>query len=286
MARNSLRLESKREAGFHHESLVSLSNDADIIVTRTKKYYRSFQYIVNDWAQISRAKGTKLISPTFDVEDGSQWSLKVYPGGRRPHDAPGFISIALMHESPEERSVSYVLYILNQTNIDHETEVPNILYESVDPRPFGPAGSASSVKHIDEFVHTRDIEEVEGLKRDDSVVFGVKLCVYGVHENLMIEHPLPIKAPFRTLREDLSVIFTEHANYGVLSDVTVTVENHSFYCHKAILAARSTVLKEMMEKRKRWGIGKTKVLKLKEISSEVAREMLNYIYTEQCRYNS
>ena len=101
-------------------------------------------------------------------------------------------------------------------------------------------------------------------------LFGEEKNLYG--SNHSVYEGLPVKCKTQ-VADDYVKIFAEDQ----FSDVLVECDGQAFKCHQVILSARSPVfmamfLAEMKE-------SKTKVVTIKDYSSEVVKEMLHFIYT-------
>lgn len=139
-----------------------------------------------------------------------------------------------------------------------------------------------------EFVYTLtsnrpcNCEDLESTTRFDASLLRaeaplVVLCYLTVYCHPDNDQPYQklTENPDGTLLQD----FSDLLHTGRLSDVTISVQGHSFQAHKLLLAARSPVFAAMFEHdMKEREVGAVEVV---DVDREVFAELLRYIYTDR-----
>ena len=87
----------------------------------------------------------------------------------------------------------------------------------------------------------------------------------------------------KALKFELLDDLADYCCSNELSDIQIKCQDETFDAHQLILSARSPVLKRMLESD--MAEKKRKVIEIKEINSDIVKEMLKYIYTGKCIIN-
>ena len=87
----------------------------------------------------------------------------------------------------------------------------------------------------------------------------------------------------KALKFELLDDLADYCCSNELSDIQIKCQEETFDAHQLILSARSPVLKRMLESD--MAEKKRKVIEIKEINSDIVKEMLKYIYTGKCIIN-
>jgi len=113
-----------------------------------------------------------------------------------------------------------------------------------------------------------------------------ELTVYGTEETLSGSKDVELKSKTKTYARGLEQVI-EHLgklfNDKEFSDVEIKCDGEIFNCHQAILSTRSDIFRAMFQADMTESL--TKKVDIKDIDSEVVRELLHFIYTGSVNEN-
>uniref|UniRef100_A0A0K0FQ10 Speckle-type POZ protein-like (inferred by orthology to a human protein) n=1 Tax=Strongyloides venezuelensis TaxID=75913 RepID=A0A0K0FQ10_STRVS len=213
--------------------------------------------------------GEKIISPTFKIgsKELSEWCLHIYPNGDK-EESKEYVSVFLALLKPDKAKVKFSFSILNDKEEKKNTCTKDNINE-IDKG--GRCGFPKFVK--------KDLL----MKKTDGLLFNDKLTILCEVEvidlksenNVNPETSISIKIPDSKLTADYGNLYDSSFFY----DCIIKVENTEIQVHKAILAARSPVFCEILKDKSE--ASQTNIVEIKNFSTEIVRNMLKYIYTDE-----
>jgi speckle-type POZ protein len=212
--------------------------------------------------------GEVLKSSTFsaDQNDKVKWCLRVNPKGL-DLESRDYLSlyILLVNTNKSECRAKFKFSIINSKGEAVKTMESQRAYRFVQGKDWG----------FKKFIR-RDflLDEVNGLLPDDKLTLRCEVAVVADSVNISGQSSnVHFHVPECRLSGDLDRLF-DSAQFG---DAVLSCGGREFQCHRAILAARSTVFQAMfsndMEERQN-----SKVT-IPDIEPEVMAEMLGFVYT-------
>uniref|UniRef100_N1QR22 Protein roadkill n=1 Tax=Aegilops tauschii TaxID=37682 RepID=N1QR22_AEGTA len=223
---------------------------------------RSFVLKVDGYSRIKELlrNGQFLTSTPFSV-GGHNWAVKYYPNGSGK-DYADFISLFLFLESAhgEDVKAKYAFSVLDKNG----EAVPSMSRTSFPATCF-------SMKYpswgYNAFIKKADVEGSVHLKNDCLTI----RCDVNVKEIMSEETSVPPSDLHRHLGDLLK---DEDA-----ADVTFRVGGQSFYAHRCVLAARSSVFKAELLGAMKESCAASPI-EICDMESDVFKSLLHFVYTD------
>ena len=221
--------------------------------------------------------GGYIMSPP--VLDGElKWYVYLYPSGRTGNNKYVEIYLCLFKEDNKngtQYSVNFIVDILNENNekIMENAQVNEVFNPKKCKLPSKLQGYSDSVGFKKFFL----ISKLENyLTVNKSLIINTKICKKT--DNFEIEQLRDntdnyLKKEFYNCNNFRSIL-----NDEVFSDLELMVGSKSYLAHKAILAAKSTILMNILESNKN---NKRQVIEINDLSDNAVEEMLRFIYTNE-----
>jgi len=196
------------------------------------------ELVVSDWAKtIENMNSGDCLSVCFDINDSSSWKMSVYPNGISEQQA-GFVSITLEHLTGSNKlsSCVFVVYSKRDPSPFNSADVRVACNESASEQT--PDLPARFIEHIS----LKEIETNPNIIHNDTVTFGADVMMLGQVELMENLCPFPLEQGIESkLGENLEALLSEQPDQTKLADIILVAGNTRFYCHRAILSARSPV---------------------------------------------
>ena len=234
-----------------------------------------FTWTIDDFGTRPQKNGDYIFSSNFMVkkpnEKESCWQMKLYPKGYKSGSGE-HLSIFLQSNNDFSLGVKFEVSIL-----DSSAQKTNRVY-TFD----------TDFRHLESQRPT--LEQRQWASRD-SIINNPELLpggnltilcvvtVFGTAKILSGSQDDEIKSGLNKARglEQVSQHFGKLFNDKEFSDVEIECGGEIFSCHKAILSTRSDVFRAMFQAD--MTETRTQKVTIKDMDSEVAREMLQFIYT-------
>lgn len=254
-----------------------------------RQAYGRFEFLVCDWSLMKREPGETVISPSFEMADNSKWILQIFIGGKTQRQA-GYVTTEvtlteLGDTGRDSIAATIKLSVLSQkVTTMQDPHIESTSFKSIAGSSFRLDDPASKSWAVDNFMQTAALERQYLL--NDAILFSIDIEVLG--------KPIPLSGLMSayvgsavTLQEDLATLLdTADETSGDI--ILVTADEKKFHCHKCILAARSRVFK-----RKFLSPAFTPKLVMnrgqyfvKNVISTTLKDVLHFIYTDECRFES
>ncbi|XP_039267485.1 speckle-type POZ protein-like [Styela clava] len=236
--------------------------------TQVKVVKFSYMWTINNFSFCREEMGEVLKSSTFSsgANDKMKWCLRVNPKGL-DEESKDYLSLYLLLVSCHKSEVraKFKFSILNSKREETKAMESQRAYRFVQGKDWG----------FKKFIR-RDflMDETNGLLPDDKLTLFCEVSVVQDSVNISGQsNMMQLKVPDCRLAEDLEGLLEG----GDFTDCTFFVEGKEFKAHKSIIAARSVVFRAMfqheMEERK------LNRVEISDISADVFREMLSFLYT-------
>jgi len=232
------------------------------------------RWSIERFAQVRRVRGAPLRSRSVRMLD-KPWILELYPGGTES-SADGYVAVFLT-KCEHFGNISPTL------QVDFSIAVENQLNLGMTLRKVAPARStfpgAEPVENCKARVGWADfmpwadlVDPGKGFQALGKVIFVCEMTPAGDGDNLVDVHKPGIDGS--SLMHDITDLWRTKA----MSDVTLRAEGGELVAHRALLAARSPVFRqmfstEMME-------AQSGVVELPDIRFEVLELLLEFLYTD------
>ena len=242
--------------------------------TKGDTFKTTFTWTIEDYISRPEKKGS-YFSPSIVHVRGPdnktyKWQFDLYPRGNEKH--PDSASIYMTNMNDFDVLADFEVSVQDTEN--HLTE----LVESSSAFSYDAKGEEGDTAWS-------ELEEnVDQLKANSpyltngrDLILVINIIFYG-EEKVMSgskninSEDLPLQCKTQVVN-DYAKIFAEEQ----FSDVLLECDGQAFKCHQVILSARSPVFMAMFQAEMKES--KTKVVTVKDISKEVLKEMLHFIYT-------
>jgi len=226
------------------------------------------------------AEDESILSSTFSVsgphDKKTDWMLRLYPRARenRDDDSDGIVSLFLVNKEKDSvEKISFCLSLLNGRLQKEKTlkvcsKDINELYQE-----------GYSEVGVEYLISREALEASPHLLPDGNLTVVCDLTVYGPEATLSgSKYPTEKLIPVDNCLKQMSEQFGKHFGSQEFTDVKLMSGNEVFHCHKFILSVRSPVFKAMFQ-----ATGMREEISdevaIKDMSPEIVREMLHFIYT-------
>jgi len=235
--------------------------------TQVKVVKFSYMWTISNFSFTREDLGEVLKSSTFSAKDDKmKWCLRVNPKGL-DEDSKDYLSLYLLLVSCNKSEVraKFKFSILNSKKEETKAMESQRAYRFVQGKDWG----------FKKFIR-RDflMDETNGLLPNDKLTFFCEVSVVCDSVNISGQGST---VHFPVSENRLSSDFEDLYNSGSLTDIVITCGGREFNCHRAILAARSTVFRAMfehdMEEKKNSAVN------VEDVESDAMESMLQFIYT-------
>jgi len=239
--------------------------------THVKVVKFSYMWTINNFSFCKEEMGEVLKSSTFstDGNDKMKWCLRVNPKGL-DEESKEYLSLYLLLVSCHKNEVraKFKFSILNSKREETKAMESQRAYRFVQGKDWG----------FKKFIR-RDflMDETNGLLPEDKLTLFCEVSVVQDSVNISGQsNNVQLKVPECKLSEDFSSLLRQEE----FTDITFIVDGQQFNAHKAIVAARSPVFRAMFKH----GMmeSETNQIKVPDVTSDVFRQLLNFIYTGKC----
>ena len=238
----------------------------------------TFAWTIEDFKSRPEKVGEKIASSIFLVKKPnktSSWKLELYPKGQdgAGDEAENYLSIYLTPFNDFPVKAKYRVSILDSSsNKTNAWKCHHICDFS--------RGAESSWGRKKWILREQIINSTNLLPGGHLTIF-CELTVYGTDKTLSGSQDVEIQSVTNARRLEHLEQVSEHLgklfNDKQFSDVEIECGGEIFYCHINILSTRSDYFRAMFQAD--LAENRTKKVSIKGIDSEVAGEMLNFIYT-------
>ena len=229
----------------------------------------TFTWTIEDFASRTEKTGEAIFSSSFLVKEPnkreSKWQFKFYPKGIK-----------------EENYLSVFLHSVNDFSLKAVYSVSILDSSLKKTNPWKGSttvfDSKSKAWGKNTWISRESIINNHELLTDGHLTILCELTVYGTEETLSGSRDVEPKSKTKArgleqISEDLGKLMNDQE----FSDVEIECDGKIFNCHQAILSTRSDVLRAMFQAD--MAESRTKEVTIKDMDSDVAREMLHFIYT-------
>ena len=230
----------------------------------------TFTWTIEDFKTRPQKIGDFIVSSTFMVkkpnEKESCWQMKLYPKGNGKQE--DYLSLFLQSNNDFSMDVKFEISVLDSSSEKTNTwACPGYLFDG--PIAYGKRQWA---------LRDSIINNPELLPEGHLTIVCV-VTVFGTVKVLSGSQDVEIKSGTNKARglEEVSEHFGKLFNDKEFSDVEIECGGEIFNCHKAILSTRSDVFRAMFQAD--MAENRTQKVTIRDMDSEVAREMLHFIYT-------
>lgn len=237
--------------------------------TQTQIVDFAYTWTIRDFSICAELMGEKLTSSVFPTQDNNSynfsWCLDLYPRGIN-QEFQDYVSLNLVCKNPYKQKIEAKcrFYILNHKM--EETNGLKYVFKYVESGEYA----------IRQFIRRDQLERerITLLPKDKlMIVCRIRASLERTNvTNQSRELPFDHRS---TLSEDFKGLFLNPK----FSDYSLTSEGQDFPVHKVILSARSKVFRAMFEHNME--ANKENSTAMTDISAEVLKELLRYIYTDQ-----
>ncbi|CAL1272436.1 unnamed protein product [Larinioides sclopetarius] len=237
-----------------------------------------FKWSVENFSFYVCKVGTELKSPIFMCGSSflTSWNLKLYPNGSDKDESEGKVGIYLTRTSTD-KSAHFAAFRLSFLSVNQEKHCAGD-FEYLFDKPVSGFGSNNFI----------DRNLLLGAKRtlllpNDVLTISCELKTSRVNDDLSSEgrgqySNLPEEIKFSnsySLAKDLRALFDNE----LYSDLTIKSGEETFFVHRCILSARSSVFANMLKHKMKENL--TNCLEISDVDPVVVKKMASFIYGEQ-----
>ena len=239
--------------------------------TRGETTEATFTWTIEDFESRPEKKGEPIFSSGFLVKEStkreSKWKIKLYPKGRKEQENK--LSIFLLNDNDFSMKAKYSVSILDSSLKKTNTWTSETRL-FVGGFTWGEAG----------WLLSESIINNPELLTEGHLTIYCELTVYGTDETKTSSGSRDVEIKSGTSAKGLEQV-SQHLgklfNIKEFSDVEIECEGEIFNCHINILSTRSDVFRAMFQAD--MAENRTKKVIIQDIDSDVASEMLHFIYT-------
>nr|CAB3266537.1 speckle-type POZ protein B [Phallusia mammillata] len=236
--------------------------------TQVKVVKFSYMWTINNFSFCREEMGEVLRSSTFSsgANDKMKWCLRVNPKGL-DEESKDYLSLYLLLVSCHKSEVraKFKFSILNSKREETKAMESQRAYRFVQGKDWG----------FKKFIR-RDflMDETNGLLPDDKLTLFCEVSVVQDSVNISGQSSMmQLKVPECRLAMDLQSLLDQSS----FTDCIFSVDGNEYKAHKAVVAARSPVFRAMFEHEMEES--KLNRVEIPDISHEVFKEMLSFLYT-------
>ena len=218
-----------------------------------------YTWSIHDFCEIRKqyAPGEATWSPVFSTDVESQWQLQLYPQGDIDGDKE-YISIYTFNRSRATIKAQITYFVMDGSQ---ELCTKKMIYDEYKHNEAG---------GYQRFLKVSDIS-AKLLANNNKLIIKCKIELDNKH--CTESHKKETQIHYRIHEYD---DFEQFLNNKKFSDVILTTGDEQIHAHKNILAIKSAVFAAMFEHD--MAEKDQNVVEIKDISSNVLKEMLRYIY--------
>ena len=250
----------------------------------------NFIFEVDGYSALPDEVGDTVESPEFELCQRT-WQLRIFPGGSlQAHK--GYLSFYLASKSTVVSRASYKLIIVRQP-VNSEDDYRNQpltdeVFSSTGIRKFEARGVHVDGWGRDKFISTQRLKDSSnGLLVNNKVIFKTEITVFGELESPLNTKLIISQKKDITLKFDISKLLFDKKT----SDLELIIgeeggQKEILMAHKSILCARSPVFYAMLQDREnnqKMSELSEMSIKIPDIDIQTMKDLLKYIYTEECR---
>lgn len=250
-----------------------------------RKAFGRYEFLVCDVSLMKKEPTEKITSQTFVMSDSSEWVLDIYLGGKTERQA-GFVTtevillkVGEVDDDSVAATINLSLLCQSGTHVNDPLD-GSTSYTSLPATTFGTDSETHSTWALDNFIQTSAL--AQKYIHNDSLLFALDIEITGKPVTLRSAMRAYV-GPISTLQLDLASLLNDTETS--FSDIVIVVEGQKFYCHKCILAARSTLfnrkfLNPAFKAKQLFNRGE---YHMSGINSNIFQCLLRFIYTDECR---
>jgi speckle-type POZ protein len=251
-------------------------------VTTSKALHMLKTWTIKNWSGVARIPGQILYDREF-LFANHRWRWRLYPGGVSDNVGDNVSLYLDCRDATEEHPAfeRHTFRIINQFNSTNHYEQKSLPYkEHKDPDGWG----------WGKFISHENLDKPEkGYVREDTVRLELDLTVYDQNSDHQItdvdvdpnRKMRTVEVPPSTLADDFGELFSNED----FADITFVVGGTArFKAHKAVLTVRSPVLAGQFKS----GMADSQTEEIHvdpDISPEIFREVLRFVYTDRVEEN-
>ena len=222
--------------------------------------------------------GTELKSGMFTIKIGdktSRWCLRIFPNGNIKHnaDSKGWLGIYLFRDSdcsstndPIQTNTKFRVFDIQNKNYAHTFKKENVYW-----------GYTRFMSHVALKTALREYGDTLTINCEITIEGAGEVSSSNSDSKYVLIPSNDVETGKNKCLEDMENVFLA----GMFTDVTFSVQEKEFHCHKAVLAGRSTVFHtmftvDMREKNE-------DRVEIKDIDADTFNEMIIFIYSGKAK---
>ena len=200
----------------------------------------------------------------------TKWQLQIYPKGNKV-EFEDYVSLYLWNKSDFKVNAEYKIHNIDGSGKERDTGIKNTA-------EFDISGIVSSWGRKKWLKRDHVFNDHPDLLPDGNLTLQCTITVFGPEKvlsgsDLDSRNPNLLAHCQKQVCQQLGNAFFEKQ----FTDIMIKCEGQTFYCHKAVLAARSPVFLAMFEANMKEKV--TNTVAIDDFKPEVVSEMLSFIYT-------